>query len=146
MTTQDLGRGFRQHLAPDPAAEPAIVEDELGALFETSPAIPVHTSVAAELGFLAGLVSVLAAPFPLMRVLCLGLAALALVCSIVGLARASRAWVAGTLLASIGLVLSLATFALIGLRYAGIDTTVDSSVVPTFVDWLTSLNALVPRP
>ncbi len=123
-----------------------LVEDGLGALFDSSPARPVHTSVAAEVAFLLGLASVLAAPFSLLMVLSGGLAAVALVSSIIGLARSSGAYVAGGLLASVGLVLSLAALSLIGLRYAGIDTAVGDSFVPTLTDWLTSLNTLVPAP
>jgi hypothetical protein len=85
-----------------------------------------------------------AAPFTLLAALCVGLSALGLVSSIVGLARASRPDVAGSMLASLGLVLSLATMALVALRYAGIDTAVGDSLVPTIADWLRSLNTLLP--
>ena len=40
----------------------------------------------------------------------------------VGLAQASRTGAAGTTLAAAGLVLSLAALALLGLRFAGVDT------------------------
>ncbi len=133
MTTQDLERGE----APQ--------DDPLGELFVRSPALPAHTSAAAEVGFLAGLVAVVAVPFSLMTAVCVGLAAVALVTSVLGLARASRPLVAGGLLASIGLVLSLVTFALVGLRYLGIDTAVGDSTVPTIADWLRTLNDLLPR-
>ena len=43
---------------------------------------------------------------------------------------------AGGLLAAVGLVLSLATLALVGLRYAGIDTAVGDAALPTFGSWL----------
>jgi hypothetical protein len=144
MTTQDLRRDLG--LGRDPAAPPAMVEDGLGELFDSSPARPVHTSAAAEVAFLSGLVSVLAAPFSLLLALSAGVAVLGLVSSVAGLARSSRAYVAGSVLASVGLVLSLAALALVGLRYAGIDTAVGDSFVPTLVDWLTSLNTLLPRP
>jgi hypothetical protein len=130
MTMQDLG----------------LIDDGLGALFESSPARPVHTSAAAEIAFLAGVVGAFAVPFSLMTALCLGFGALGVVTSVVGLARASRPHTAGGLLASVGLVLSLATLALVGLRYAGIDTAVGDALIPTLNDWLTSLNTLVPRP
>lgn len=120
-------------------------DDPLGDLFDRSPALPAHTSAAAEVAFLAGLLGVLAVPFSLMTAACVGLAAVALVSSVVGLARASRPLVAGSLLASIGLVLSLATFALVGLRYLGIETMVGDSAVPTLADWLRSLNDLLPK-
>src|ERR1700712_5713676 len=122
MTLQDLGQGR----APvrHPAARAALiqdgsVDDALGALFASSPERPVHTSAAAELAFLAGLAGVVAAPFTLVAALCVGVSALGLVSSIVGLARASRPDVAGSMLASLGLVLSLATMAVVALRYAG---------------------------
>ena len=43
------------------------------------------------------------------------------------------------------MVLSLVTFALVGLRYLGIDTAVGDSTVPTIADWLRTLNDLLPR-
>lgn len=141
MTTQGIGRD--QTHSPQ---EPALVEDELGGLFETSPARVVRTSAAAEVGFLAGLVALLAAPFSLMLAVSLGLGVLGLVSSVVGLAKASRRGVAGSLLASIGMVISLVALALVGLRYLGIDTAVGDGTVPTLVDWLTSLNDLLPQP
>jgi hypothetical protein len=127
MTTQDLGH-------------------DLGALFESSPARPVHTSAAAEVAFLSGMVALLAVPFSLTMALGLGLSVVGLVTSLVGMARSSRPAVAGGLLASVGLVLSLSTLALIGLRYLGIDTAIGDSLAPTLADWLTALNDLVPSP
>lgn len=118
----------------------------LGVLFESSPDLGVRTSAAAVVGFLAGLCALVTSPFSLTMALSIGLAAVALVSSVIGLARASRATIAGGLLASMGLVLSLATAALIGLRYAGIDTTFGDDVLPTLADWLASLNDLVPAP
>jgi hypothetical protein len=146
MTTQDLGHDLGHRPRRPSSADTAPDDDALDALFKSSPARNVHTSAAAEVGFLAGLVAVLAAPFSLMLVLCLGVSAVGLVTSVIGLARASRPAVAGGLLASVGLVLSLAGLALVGLRYAGIDTAVGDSVVPTFADWLAALNTLVPKP
>jgi hypothetical protein len=145
MTTQELGPGLTQE--PDRGASSGLSPegDALGALFVSSPASAVHTSAAAEIAFLAGLFGALAVPFSLMTALCLGLAALALVTSIVGLARSSRRAVAGGLLASIGLVLSLVILAVVGLRYIGIDTAFGDSIVPTLADWLTALNDLLPK-
>lgn len=144
MTTQDLGQDLGHGLVPRSTIDSDSDEDALGALFENSPALPVHTSAAAEIAFVAGLFAVLAVPFSLMTALSLGLAAVGLVTSVVGMARSSRPTVAGGLLASVGLVLSLATLALVGLRYAGIDTAVGDGALPTFADWLTALNNLVP--
>ena len=141
MTTHHLEPG----LPGAPAAGPAADDDALGVLFESSPARVVHTSAAAEIAFLCGLVAILAVPFSLTAAVCVGLAAVGLVTSIVGLARASKPAVAGGLLASIGLVLSLGTLTLVGLRYLGIDTAVGDAAVPTLTDWLTALNNLLPK-
>lgn len=144
MTTQDLGQAPGHGVVRRSTADEEPEQDALGALFESSPALPAHTSAAAEIAFVAGLFAVLAVPFSLMTALCLGVAAVGLVTSVVGMARSSRPTVAGGLLASVGLVLSLATLALVGLRYAGIDTTFGDGALPTFADWLTALNNLVP--
>ncbi len=146
MTTQDLGHGLGHETGPESGGPGLSHEDRLGALFDSSPASLVHTSAAAEIAFVAGLFAVLTAPFSLTMALSLGLSALALVSSVVGMARSSRPTVAGGLLASVGLVLSLATLALIGLRYLGLDTAVGDSAVPTLVDWMAALNDLVPAP
>lgn len=132
MTTHDLGN--------DDAA------GDLGTLFDGSPAPDVHTSAAAETAFVLGLFALLAVPFSLAMTLCLGMAAVALVCSIVGLARASKPAVAGGALAAVGLVLALATLGLVGLRYIGIDTAFGDGLTPTLLDWLAALNTLVPAP
>ena len=135
MTTPDLGH--------DPGPGLGNGEGGLGALFDLSPAHPVHTSAAAEIALLAGLLALLAMPFSLMVGLCLGLSVVGLVSSVVGIARASRPGVAGGLLASVGMVLSLATLALVGLRYLGLDTAFGDSLTPTLADWLSALNDLV---
>jgi hypothetical protein len=142
MTTHHLEPG----VAGPKTAGPAPDDDALGVLFESSPERVVHTSAAAEVAFLSGLVAIIAVPFSLMVAVCVGLSALGLVTSIVGLARASRPSVSGGLLASIGLVLSLATLTLVGLRYVGIDTAVGDAAVPTLADWLAALNSLLPKP
>jgi hypothetical protein len=142
MTTQDLGR----ELGPGAQRRETALDDDaaLGVLFARSPALPVHTSAAAEVGFLAGLLALLTVPFTLMLALSCGLAVVALLSSILGLARASRPVVAGSLLASLGLVLSLATAGLVALRYIGIDTAFGDGAVPTLADWLRTLNDLLP--
>ena len=81
MSTQDLAFDT----APDDNSP-----GTLGTLFEASPSRSVSTSAAAEAAFVLGLLAVLAVPFPLAMALCLGGAAVALVSSIVGMARASR--------------------------------------------------------
>ena len=120
-------------------------ETDLGELFDRSPAVPAHTAGAAALSLVLGLGAILTAPFSLTYGLCVILAALCVVSSVVGLAQASRAGVAGGSLAAAGLVLSLAAGALVGLRFAGVDTTVDS-VLPALRDALRALNDLVPQP
>lgn len=141
MTTQDLGPGFT--FSSDPEQDSP---DALGSLFENSPARDVQTSAAAETAFVLGLFSILAVPFPLAMTLSVALAAVALFSSIVGLARASKARFTGGLLASVGLVLSLATLALVALRYIGVDTAFGDDVAPTLRDWLSALNGLLPTP
>ena len=130
MTTQDLGR----------------VDGNLGALFDRSPADPAHTAPAAEISFVLGLVAVALAPFSLTFGLCVMLAGLCVITSVVGLAQASRPGAAGSSLAAAGLVLSLAALALVGLRFAGVDTTFGDSLVPHLQSGLQSLNDLVPAP
>src|SRR5688500_1850756 len=142
MTTHHVERG----VPSSPAAEPAPDGDALGALFESYPARVVHTSGAAEIAFVSGLLAVLAVTFSLMTAVCVGLSAVGLVTSIVGRAKASKPAVSGGLLASIGLVLSLGTLTLVGLRDLGIDTAVGDAAVPTLADWLAALNTLLPTP
>ena len=142
MTQQDLGQDLALGTAPDDDARDA----SSGTLFDSSPARSVQTSAAAVIAFACGLLGVLAVPFSLAMALCAGLAAVALVASIVGMARASRPDVAGGLLASVGLVLALATLALVGLRYLGLDTAFGDGFVPTLPDWLDWLNRLLPTP
>ena len=145
MTTQDLGRDLAQPPETGSESSTALSDDAaLGVLFASSPSLPVHTSAAAEVGFVAGLLALLTVPFSLTMALSCGLAAIALVTSIIGLARASRPIVAGGLLASLGLVLALAAGGLVALRYIGIDTAVGDGAVPTLADWLRTLNDLMP--
>jgi hypothetical protein len=137
MTRQDLALDT----APDDDSSGV-----LGTLFDSSPARSVQTSVAPVTAFALGLLAVLAAPFSLAMTLSGSLAAVALVSSVVGMARASRPDVAGSLLASLGMVLALATLALVGLRYAGLDTAFGDALAPTLASWLDGLNTLLPTP
>ena len=139
-SSQDIGRPPGHALAPDRLAD----DDALGVLFDRSPAQVVQTSAAAETAFVLGVFALLASPFSLMAACCLGVAAVALVTSVLGLARSSRHGVSGGVLAAVGLVSALATAALIGLRYLGIDSAVGDGALPTLTDWLQSLNALLP--
>jgi hypothetical protein len=141
MTQQDLGQRQADHEATDPLAAGA-----LGTLFDSSPAPFVQTSGAAVTAFVLGLFAAMAAPFSLSMSLSTGLATIAVVASIVGLARASRPTVSGGLLASVGLVLALAALALVGLRYLGLDTAFGDGSVTTIRDGLDWLNGLLPTP
>ena len=144
MTTQRLSHEpARDRSAHD---EPDARDGALDDLFDRSPAPSARTSAAAEVGFLTGLTGVVASVFSLLLGLSMVLAAVALVCSVLGLAKASRRGVAGGILASLGLVCAVAVAGLVALRYAGIDTAVGDGVVPTLTDGLRSLNALFPRP
>jgi len=110
-------------------------------LFERSPADQPRTSAAAEVGFVLGVLALLLVLFELTTGLAVGCAAVALVCSVLGLARASRPHTSGGILAAVGLVTCLAAGALVALRYVGIDTTVGDALVPAITDalqWLTS--------
>ncbi len=124
-------------LAPDAA---------LGALFVSSPARRVRTSAASETAFVAALVAIVTVPFSATLGLATILAAVALLTSILGLARSSRPAVAGSLLAAVGLVLALTTLAIVGLRYLGIDIAIADPLAGSLPDWLATLNALLPTP
>jgi hypothetical protein len=129
------------------SAYPFPTDDEgLGGLFDASPDRPIHTSVAAEVAFVLGLVSLVAAPFSLMYAASLGLAALGAVLGVVGMATTSRPDVAGRVLAPLGLFFSLSALTVVGLRYAGLDTALGDALVATFRSWLETLNGWVPSP
>lgn len=115
-------------------------------LFDSSPDVPVHTSAAAETGFLLGLAALLAAPFAVMHGLVLGVGAVAAFLALVGLGATSRPNVSGRALAPFGLLFALAALVLVGLRYLGVDTTFGDPFVPTIGGWLEDLNSLFPRP
>ncbi len=161
MTTRDLGHDLGPdrgpHRGPGLALGHAVASngasigdgerpEELASLFDHSPARVLQTSAAAGTGFVLGLLGLLAAPFALTLALSLGLATVALVSSVVGMARASRPTRTGGLLASVGLVLSLVTLALVGLRYLGVDTTFGDALAPSLREWLAALDDLVPAP
>lgn len=120
--------------------------DGLRGLMDSSPEVPVHTSAAAETGFLLGLFALMAAPFGVMHGLVLGVAPVAVLLSLVGLGTTSRPYVGGRSLAPFGLLCALAALTLVGLRYLGVDTTFGDLLVPTINGWLEDLNALLPSP
>ncbi|MBV9830049.1 MAG: hypothetical protein JOZ82_00510 [Marmoricola sp.] len=122
------------------------VDGDLGELFTRSPADLAHTAPAAEVAFVLGLLAVVVAPFSLTFGLSLIAAGLGVVLSVVGLAQASRTGAAGSTLAALGLVFALGALAMIGLRYAGLDTAFGDPWVPHLHSALQSLNDLVPTP
>jgi hypothetical protein len=121
-------------------------DDDLSGLFDASPDRPIHTSAAAELAFVLGLVSLVAMPFSLMHAASLGTAALGAVLGIVGVATTSRPDVAGRILAPLGLFFCLTVLTVVGLRYAGLDTAFGDALVPTILSWLQDLNEWFPHP
>ena len=118
----------------------------LSGLFDASPDRPVHTSAAAEVAFVLGLVSLVAVPFSLMHAASAGLAGVGVVLGLVGVATTSRPDVAGRVLAPLGLFFSLVVLTLVGLRYAGLDTAFGDDLAPTFLSWLEALNDWFPSP
>ncbi len=121
-------------------------DDGLSGLFEASPDRPIHTSAAAELAFVLGLVSLVAAPFSLMHAASLGMAAIGAVLGVVGVATTSRPDVAGRVLAPLGLFFCLTSLTVVGLRYAGLDTAFGDALVPAILSWLEALNDWFPNP
>jgi hypothetical protein len=121
-------------------------DDNLSGLFDASPDRPIHTSAAAELSFVLGLVSLFAVPFSLMHAASLGIAVIGAVIGVVGMATTSRPDVAGRVLAPLGLFFCLTTLTLVGLRYAGLHTAFGDALAPTFLSWLQDLNAWFPTP
>jgi len=121
-------------------------EGGLQALFESSPEPGVHTSAAAELGFLLGLVALAAAPFSMTHGLTLWLASAAAVLGFIGVVATSNPYVAGRALAPAGLALALVALMMVGLRYVGLDTAFGDDLLPAIGDWLDSLNARLPSP
>lgn len=106
----------------------------------------MHTSFAAESGFLLGLVAVIAAPFSVMHAVTIALGAVALAASFVGLAATSRENVAGRALAPFGLAFAFVALILVGLRYLGVETAFGDGLAPEIRAWLESLNGRFPQP
>ena len=121
-------------------------DDGLSGLLDASPDRPVHTSAAAEISFVLGLVALCAAPFSLMLAASLAIAAVGFVLGVVGVATTSRPGVAGRILAPLGLFFSLIALTMVGLRYAGLHTAFGDDLVPTFLSWLQALNGWFPNP
>jgi hypothetical protein len=118
----------------------------LSELLDASPDVRAHTSMAAELGLLLGLAALVTSPFSVTFAVSLGLAVLAIVFSVVGLATTSRRDITGSALAPIGLLCALVSGGLLGLRYLGLDTAFGDRVGPDLLEALEFLNSLLPRP
>jgi hypothetical protein len=118
----------------------------LQGLMETSPDRGVHTSAAAEIAFLLGLLALGSSLFPLTYAMALVAGTLGVVMGVVGLASTSRPYVAGQALAPLGLLLGCVAIVLVGLRYFGVDTAVGEDLLPTLQGWVESLNSRVPGP
>jgi hypothetical protein len=118
----------------------------LSELLDASPDVRAHTSMAAELGLLFGLGALITSPFSVTFAVSLGLAVLAVVFSVVGLATTSRRDITGSALAPIGLLCAFVTLGLLGLRYLGIDTAFGDRLGPDLLAALEFLNSLLPRP
>ena len=121
-------------------------DGSLAGLFDASPDRPIHTSAAAEVAVVLGLVSLIAVPFSLMHAASAGTAALGAILGVVGVATTSRPDVAGRVLAPLGLFLCLTVLMLVGLRYAGLDTAFGDDLLPTILSVLEGLNAWFPNP
>ncbi len=115
-------------------------------LFDSSPDPYVHTSVAAQIGFVLGLAALAPAPFSLMHSIVLVVGGIGACGAMVGVVTSGRPGVAGRLLAPLGLLLSISALVIVGLRYAGLDTAVGDEFVPTLLGWLEDLNDWFPRP
>lgn len=123
-----------------------VPESGISELFDASPEVEAHTSLAAELALLLGLAALLVSPFSVMFAVSAGLAVLGFLFAMVGLATTSRRDVTGGLLVPLGLVFSLATFTVLGLRYLGIDTAFGDELMPHLRAWLEFLNSRLPMP
>jgi hypothetical protein len=120
----------------------ATMPDDVGvdALLDSSPEPGVHTSAAAEMAFLMGLIAVFSAPFSITSGLAVGTGIAALLLGVVGMVTTSKRYVAGKALVPLSLVLAVTAIALVGLRYLGIDTAFGDAWVPSITDWLDALN------
>lgn len=110
------------------------------ALLDSSPEPGVHTSAAAEVAFLMGLIAVFSAPFSITSGVAVGTGFAALVLGVVGMVTTSRKYVAGKALVPFSLVLAVVAAALVALRYLGVDTAFGDAWVPTITGWLDALN------
>lgn len=128
------------------AYEGSPVDTGLNALIEASPDSEAHTSAAAEASFLLSLAALVSAPFSTMFAVSVLMALLSIVCGLVGIVRTSRPEITGGAMASFALVAAGFTLALIGLRYAGLDTAFGDVLGPSILERLNDLNSRLPSP
>lgn len=102
--------------------------------------------MAAESGFVLGLVALCSAPFSVMYGVTLATGAVGFLCSLVGLAATSRPYVAGRALAPAGVFLAAVALGMLGLRYLQLDTAFGDGLLPTIRAWLDALNSRLPVP
>lgn len=121
-------------------------ESGISELFDASPEVEAHTSMAAELALLLGLAALLVSPFSVMFAVSAGLAVLGVLFAMVGLATTSRRGITGGVLVPLGLVFSLVTFTVLGLRYLGVDTAFGDELMPQLHAGLEFLNSRLPIP
>ncbi len=118
----------------------------LSELFDASPDVHSHTSLAAELGLLLSLGALVTAPFSVMFAVSLGLAVLGFVFAMVGIVTTSRRDVTGGVIAPLGLLCSSIAVALLGVRYLGLDTAFGDRLIPDLQAALEFLNSRLPSP
>lgn len=118
----------------------------LQGLMAASPDRGVHTSAAAEIAFVLGLIAIVAAPFQMTYALSLATGVLGFVIGFVGFASSSRPNVAGQALAPLGILFGCAAIVVVGLRYLGVDTAFGDDLAPTLQGWMESLNSRLPQP
>ncbi len=115
----------------------------IDALLDSSPEPGVHTSAAAEIGFLLALVALATSPFSVTHGVSLTTGIAALLLGGVGVVTTSNPYVAGRGLAPLALAMGFVAVLFVGLRYAGLDTAIGDSWLPTLTDWLERLNSRV---
>ena len=115
-------------------------------LFDASPAVEVHTSAAAMTAFLCGVGALLAAPFALTFSVAVALGVIGCCAAFGGVVATSRPRVAGRALAPLGLALSLVALALVGVRYAHLDTAFGDHVAGALRSLLDQLNTRLHMP
>jgi len=115
----------------------------IDALLDSSPEPGVHTSAAAETGFLLALVALASAPFSVTHGLTLAAGLVALVLGAVGVVTTSNPYVAGRGLVPLSLALAFVALLVVGLRYLGLDTAFGDGWLPTLTEWLERLNGRV---